>query len=380
MGVQKTRGDGDVNVVQFRIVRGAEAMSTDGRIGVVEQIVVDRTSGQLLSLVIRGDESNTEFEMPASHVRSAMGDRVYLDVSRADLMDHPEMTSPYNPARYVPVYQGDALPPGVASRVAAEQEKPIITDVEENAAKLVAPGVTAASQGEATRRTDERAAASHRPASEGSPMAGATRIPAVRAALDADNTPTLKLSRAGGPIGVPAGWNEAAGAEERPVPPPEASEAHSSLWMTAPSRQLANLRDHAPDLLLNMARSPEAWILASSLGAGVIGGILMWRRGTLASATPNSNPATGTAGDVPDRARSRAADAAGDFVAGARRKTGDARQRMRKSAKRAARRGRWFRRGLLLGSAGAVLFAPRRGEEMRTQISSAWKRLRPRNV
>src|SRR5579872_5572589 len=399
MAVQNTQnasGEGDTNVVQFRIERGAEAMASDGRIGIVEQIVVDRTNGQLLALVIRGEETNTEFEMPASHVLRATGDHVYLDISRTELMSHPEMTTPYDPEQYVPMYQGDAMPPGVASRVAAEQEKPVITDVEENAARLIAP------DSGPIRRIDERAA------------------------MESDTAPTVKLSRAGETGQAPNDWDEAVGAEERPVPAPEPSatpettgplmggkpstggmgtassvphatdpaldtvptspnlppyttehaaetqpptpnpapepadeaaptegttNASTTPWsmpltqaaiapedstsipleglkpeallpapspqrMTTPSRQLANLRDHLPDLLLNMARAPELWIMGGSLGAGVIGGIVMrWRDVAMAPSTAAAaRQAKRAAGSMLDQAQSRLQEAQGRFA------------------------------------------------------------------
>lgn len=433
MAVQNTSGEGDVNVVQFRIERGAEALATDGRIGIVEQLVVDRTSGQLLSLVIRGEETNTEFEMPAAHVLRSTGDHVYLDISRADLTNNPEITTPYDPALYVPVYQGDAMPPGVASRVAAEREKPVVTDVEQDAAQLIAPEATA------TPRDDDLASA--------------------------DSTPTLKLGRVEGANRPPTDWNEAVGTQDRPVPVPETSptpettgplmggkpstggmgtastvpsstdpaldtvatspdlppyttehpaetqpptpnlvtaneaavmpeamtpEATTGIPMqrtesqapvptspeqtTVPARQLADLRDHLPDLLVNMAKSPEIWILAGSLGAGIAGGIVARRRTVTRKAAAPLHQASGAL----ELAQNRLAETVGETLEGAKRTSARTRQQVRKSARRAARRGRWFRRGLLLGSAGAMLFAPQRGEETRMQLKARLERLRSR--
>ncbi|MGH2517669.1 MAG: hypothetical protein ACRDHP_18625 [Ktedonobacterales bacterium] len=499
-------------------------MSTDGLIGIVEQIVIDRTSGQLLSLVIRGEETNTEFEMPASHVRRATGNHVYLDVSRAELMNHPEITAPYDPEQYVPVYQGDAMPHGVASRVAAEQETPVITDVEENAAELVAPEMASTPPPEPATRTDERVATTttpSQPAATGPATDRTAWTPGEGAATEEDTAPTIKLNRAGEASQDAAGWDEAVGAEERPVPLPELSAtpettgplmggkpstggmgtassvpastapaldtvptspnlppyttehaeeatppapnvaptsskeaeldegaadptsapqtmpvtqaavtpeatigipleplappplprvtpppqpeallpapAPSSQLMTAPSQQLANLREHLPDLLLNMAKAPEMWILAGSLVTGVVGGILARRRGVSPRTAPSiprstrrvtrqaTRQATRTAGNMLDRAQdrlqdtqSRLATTTGDTLKNAGRTADQTRQRAKKAVKRAARRGRWFRRGLLLGSAGAMLFAPRRGEETRTQLRSTWERLRSR--
>jgi len=52
----------------------------------------------------------------------------------------------------------------------------------------------------------------------------------------------------------------------------------------------------------------------------------------------------------------------------------------RRSAKRIARRGRWFRRGLMLGSALALLFAPEPGADLREQIASRLERWRSRSA
>ncbi len=139
MALHGTPGNTDANLVQFRIERGATAMGTDGALGSVEQIVVDRDSGELRALIVLSSVGDGEFELPASHVTRATGDHVYLDIGRSDLATHPDLANPYDPQQYVPVYQGSGTPVGQATRTAISTEHPVVTGVEENAAELVAP-------------------------------------------------------------------------------------------------------------------------------------------------------------------------------------------------------------------------------------------------
>jgi gas vesicle protein len=139
MALHGTPGNGEGNVVQFRIERGALAMGTDEALGTVEQIVVDRETGELRALIVRSNAGDGEFELPASHVMRATGDHVYLDIGRTDLARHPDLANPYNPHQYVPVYQNPPAPGDEATRTAISTEHPVVTGVEEDAAELVAP-------------------------------------------------------------------------------------------------------------------------------------------------------------------------------------------------------------------------------------------------
>lgn len=139
MTLHNTPDSSEANVVQYRIERGAEAVGADGPLGTVEQIVVDRDSGELRALIIRSRDGGSEFELPAEHVQRATGDHVYLDVGRADIAREPELATPYDPSQYVPVYQGETASPGEASRTAVDTEHPVVTEVEDNAAEIVAP-------------------------------------------------------------------------------------------------------------------------------------------------------------------------------------------------------------------------------------------------
>src|SRR5215469_4194337 len=108
MALQGTPGPSDAHLVQFRIERGATALGTDGALGSVEQIVVDRETGELRALIVRSNTGEGEFELPAIHVSRATGDKVYLDIGRTDLAQHPDLAHPYNPQAYAPVYRGSA--------------------------------------------------------------------------------------------------------------------------------------------------------------------------------------------------------------------------------------------------------------------------------
>jgi hypothetical protein len=143
MALQGTPGPSDANLVQFRIERGATALGTDGALGSVEQIVVDRETGELRALIVRSNTGDGEFELPAIHVSRATGDKVYLDIGRTDLAQHPDLAHPYNPQHYAPVNQGNATPEGKATRTAISTEHAVVTGVEENAAELVAPETAA---------------------------------------------------------------------------------------------------------------------------------------------------------------------------------------------------------------------------------------------
>ena len=119
---------------EIRISRGATAMGTDGALGVVQQIIMDQRTGELQALVLATDGPR-RLELPASHVLHATGDAVYVDVGKADLLQHPELAPPYDPARYIPVSPVSAHP---ASEAPAA-EHPVVTNVERDAIGVVVP-------------------------------------------------------------------------------------------------------------------------------------------------------------------------------------------------------------------------------------------------
>lgn len=137
-------GMSGMSLSRFRIERGAAVIGTDDQIGTVEQIVVDRDSGELRSMIVRSPDGVVEFELDARHIERSTGEHVYVNVGRADIATHPELVRPYDPAQYIPVNQGEATSAEDASRTALATEHPIVTDVEANAAELVAPETHAA--------------------------------------------------------------------------------------------------------------------------------------------------------------------------------------------------------------------------------------------
>lgn len=208
MAPQNTPNSGDSRVVQLRIERGAVAEATDGPVGTIEQIVVDRTTGQVSALVIRASDNDTEFELPARYidVAESTGDHVRLELSRRDFTSNPEMARPYNPEQYTPVYQGEAMPESAANRMAAESDRPVVTDVEANAAGLAVSEPGPASPGDAMTTASATS----------TPTDTAARRRSDTAAQE-DVTPTVKLNTAQPSTG------EAIAGEQRTAPAPETS-------------------------------------------------------------------------------------------------------------------------------------------------------------
>lgn len=213
MALQDTPGSGDSHIVPLRIERGAVAEANDGPVGTIEQIVMDRTSGQMSALVIRRSDDGTEFELPARYIEVAesTGNHVRLSVTRRELADNPEMVKPYDPAQYAPVYQGEAMPEAAASRVATQSDQPVVTDIEENAAEMVVSGTEAAAGPEVAPVTG---AASATEPGWWTPQSGVA--PGGRESLE-DTTPTVKLNATQPSTG------EAIAGEQQAAPAPEAS-------------------------------------------------------------------------------------------------------------------------------------------------------------
>ncbi len=139
MAVQQGPMPDDTGLAQGQIQRGAQAEATDGLVGTVEQIVVDRNTGELRALVIRSADGRSEFELPAEHVRRFTGDHVYLGLSKEQIANNPRLTQPYDPNQYIPVYEGQMEPAPAAANIAHETGRPIVTDVETDSAQVVAP-------------------------------------------------------------------------------------------------------------------------------------------------------------------------------------------------------------------------------------------------
>lgn len=160
---QSTDGQAGQPLAAAHLERGMAAVGPDGPFGTIEQIVVERGTGTLRSLIIRGTDSGAEFELPATHVDTTRttARQVFFDIGRADLAKQPGLAAPYDPDQYVPVYRGEVAPHAQAARVAMEQSQPVVTDVEQNAAEVILPETTGAATTRPLRRTDERAATPH---------------------------------------------------------------------------------------------------------------------------------------------------------------------------------------------------------------------------
>lgn len=135
MDTQGTQDFDNQGIQEFRIERGAQVVGTDGALGTVEQIVVDRETGEVQSLVVRG-EAGMDFDLPADRIESASGDHVYLSIGRADLAAHPELAPPHRAELFVPVDEGIVVPPSEVRNL--DVESPVIMEIELDAVELAA--------------------------------------------------------------------------------------------------------------------------------------------------------------------------------------------------------------------------------------------------
>lgn len=140
MALSDTPGETDpqnMSVVQHHIERGDTAKGADGRaIGTVVQMVMDRASGQPSALVIHSDDSNSEFELPWSHIADTSGGQVRLDVAGKDIAS---VSRPYNPDQYVPVDTGQTVSLAQAGKTAQDEGHPVVMTIQHDAVDLVEP-------------------------------------------------------------------------------------------------------------------------------------------------------------------------------------------------------------------------------------------------
>lgn len=385
----------DMGLVQFRIERGAQAEATDGPIGSVEQIVVDRDTGELRALVVRAADGSSEFELPASSIQRATGDHVYLDVSRQELARNPSLAQPYDPTQYVPVYEGPIAQPA-ATRIAHDTDRPVVTNVETDAAQVVAPAILAEPAVSPAPQRATSAAASMRAAEE-----GAAREQAEQ-----------QLYRTGA-LYPPAERPSAQASQEPKPPAPETSEvpAPTPAAASAPSSELTDmhgvpvrhegllgepppgLREEQERITLNLAAL--AGLIAGGLAAGIgVGALIALSRHrqrarpsrAIKRATSNVTSAvTGAAASAQDALRQLAASvqpAASDLAEKASVAAANAAPSVRAAGKGArtapGRRGNragWFLRGAGVGAALAILYAPLPGPIMRARLAHTIERL-----
>ncbi|HEX8032361.1 MAG TPA: hypothetical protein VF510_00855 [Ktedonobacterales bacterium] len=140
MAFSDTSGASDAQntpIVRHHIERGDTAMGADdAAVGVVVQLVMDRATGQPSAIVVHSDESNSEFELPWSHIVTTGSNQVQLDVRSNDIAS---VARPYTPEQYVPVDTGQAVPPMQADQIAKDEGRPVVTAVQPDAVELVEP-------------------------------------------------------------------------------------------------------------------------------------------------------------------------------------------------------------------------------------------------
>ncbi len=124
--------------VHVRIQRGARAIGTDGDLGSVEQIVVDQASGEVRALVVQRPNDGASFELPIDIVTRATSDEVQIDLASADLDRRPDVARPFNPDDYVAMQPDNTAPRVRATNIAQDTDHPVVTNVESDAADLVA--------------------------------------------------------------------------------------------------------------------------------------------------------------------------------------------------------------------------------------------------
>jgi hypothetical protein len=182
MALENSPSPTDMPIVQFRIERGDTVVGTDGVLGQVEQIVVERENRQLRSLILRGSDAVDDVELPASHILRTVEHQVELNIGRNDLRRDADLATPYDPDRFVPIYEGPQTPESTAGAVSAESDLPVVTGVEADAAELVSARPEIAPEGEVENvavspHTGETAPLSDTPESVRQDVATARNLP-----------------------------------------------------------------------------------------------------------------------------------------------------------------------------------------------------------
>jgi len=87
---------------QLRFERGGIVYATDGRIGVLKQVVVDEVAGEVVELVVKVDRSDEVLFLPPELVDKTAGSAVFLATDRVATMAH-RLPIPGHPTRLVKV-------------------------------------------------------------------------------------------------------------------------------------------------------------------------------------------------------------------------------------------------------------------------------------
>ena len=471
MSLQDTSGatdPGDTPVVRHHIERGDTARGADGAtIGTVVQLVMDRDSGQPSAVVIHGDDSNSEFELPWSHIVDTSGNQVRLDVNSQDIAS---VARPYNPTQYVPLDTGQAVPPSEAGKIAQDEGRPVVTNIQPDAVELLEPqsptdeatrpypSVPQPGQKRATpltpqpipptqpltsRRQPTRAEqrdlkteterdtlkpAPNTPPVETSPVTSTEGElvggkPSTSGVGAASTVPTPGTERSTEGLDAP-GQRVAGQPDAYTGPRPVADTSTTSASATPPSRfsgkvqpiggpawriaqqAVESAQQTTRDMVQAAQRSTQQarqvviirrmrplaiGLMAAGLGTGALigaisairqrqagrGNKLKWvgkqankRVSGFGSLFQQTQSSVQQVAEDASRKAQDFASRAQDATSQAQVKAARASKETKKTAKRAVRRARWFRNGLLLGSVLGILFAPKPGAELRSQLAS----------
>lgn len=191
------------------------------------------------------------------------------------------------------------------------------------------------------------------------------------------STPTMESADA---EQLNLGGSPAAESPARMEPPlaamgtPAAAPAPSSMPRIPVERQLPapSALSQAQAWLTRLPKwaTPSALATLGAVSAGVVAGVVMRRR-----QRPSAR-----AKRVAKQAKAQLQDTLQGTGEHLRESAQGARAGARRQVKRVARRGRWFRRGMLLGGGLAILFAPERGSTLRTQLADRVERFRARSA
>ncbi|MGH2487677.1 MAG: hypothetical protein ACRDHE_16870, partial [Ktedonobacterales bacterium] len=173
--------------------------------------------------------------------------------------------------------------------------------------------------------------------------------------------PTESISSPPEPLRMPPVANEPVGALE--TTPPQPINYGGVERATAPETEIRFERAPLSDMLPLPLR-----IVSGVLATGVIGGIILRRQS--APTTQVRAKARQTSGSLQDLLGN-----AGDNASNAAEATKQVATATRRGAKRAARRGSWFVRGLLIGAGAAIMYAPDSGDHLRAQLTIAANRV-----
>lgn len=87
---------------QLRFERGGIVYATDGRIGVLKQVVVDEVAGEVVELIVKMDRSDQALSLPPELVDKTAGSAVFLTADRETTMAY-RLPIPGHPTRLVKV-------------------------------------------------------------------------------------------------------------------------------------------------------------------------------------------------------------------------------------------------------------------------------------